>query len=212
MNGMTKQLSRGKASSTTAKGRERAQDILDAARAILTEVGYAELSMRAVAARLGVTLGNVQHYYKTKSALIEAMLVRSFENYQMQMDQIVEAMADQPATAKLTALVDFFVEDLKGASSQRLFFEIGALAIQDGTAAAIIDRLMARARKGFKKLIRTIDPAATERELGLRAALITAQLMGLAFQMGANRRRHGDLAGLEAAVRPAVLDLAKKAV
>ncbi len=194
----------------TPKGQERVREILAAARAILTEVGYAELSMRSVAARIGVTLGNIQHYYKTKDQLIEALLVHSFENYQAHIDGVAASLSQGSASEQLAALADYFIEDIKSASTQRLFLEVAALAVQDAKAAAILDRMMARARRGFKKLVREIDPTASERELNSRSALIAAQILGLTFQLSNSRRRHADLTHLEAAVRSAVLDLATK--
>jgi AcrR family transcriptional regulator len=73
---------RGKESNTTTKGYERSVAILDAARAILATEGYAGLSMRCVAQRVGVSLSNVQHYYPSRDALIEALLEQTFTDYQ----------------------------------------------------------------------------------------------------------------------------------
>ena len=54
-----------KSSSTTEKGLGRAQDIMQAARALLAAEGYAGLSMRRVAAEVGMSLSNLQHYYQS---------------------------------------------------------------------------------------------------------------------------------------------------
>ena len=50
-----------KPSTTTEKGLGRALDILHAARSLLAEDGYAGLSMRRVAAEVGISLSNVQY-------------------------------------------------------------------------------------------------------------------------------------------------------
>ena len=47
-----------------AKGRERAEAILDAATAILIDDGYAKLSMRKIATHAGVHIGHLQYYYR----------------------------------------------------------------------------------------------------------------------------------------------------
>ena len=64
-----------KASATTEKGRERAHEILRAAREILAADGYAGLSMRGVAAQIGIRLVIVQHYYTSTVALVDGLLL-----------------------------------------------------------------------------------------------------------------------------------------
>lgn len=72
---------RCKALDTTSKSSGRAQDILAAARKPFASQGYAGLSMRAVAVRIGATLDSMQHDCPTKDELPEAMLVHSIREY-----------------------------------------------------------------------------------------------------------------------------------
>ena len=44
--------------------------VLEAARTLLAEKGYAKFSMRGVAAAMGVSLRAVQHYFPTKKDLL----------------------------------------------------------------------------------------------------------------------------------------------
>ena len=75
-------------------GMPRARAILAAAREIFARHGYSGLSMRGVAARLGVTLGTVQHYYKTKDELLEAVLLQMLHEYQVDVDRIAAQMRE----------------------------------------------------------------------------------------------------------------------
>src|SRR5687768_2819799 len=102
-----------KKSRTTDKGFDRALEILNAARDIFAREGYANLSMRAVAARLGITLGAVQHYYKTKDALLEAMLLHTSDNYHSAIDRIVASMPKASRIGRFKAVTRFFIEDVK---------------------------------------------------------------------------------------------------
>ncbi len=87
---------RRKTSDTTGKGVERTHEILVAAREVFALEGYVGLSMRGVAARIGATLGTVQHYYPTKDKMLEAMLSLSSGEYQVRLNRIVAAMPDAP--------------------------------------------------------------------------------------------------------------------
>lgn len=212
MQGTVRQSLRHKESETTGKGFERAREILDAARAIFAEGGYAALSMRGVAGRLGVTLGTVQHYYKTKDALVEAMLMHAFDNYQTAIDGIVHGMPEASKTEQFLRTMDFFIEDVKASSTQGIFFELSALAGRDPFAAEVMEKMFARARRAIRRLIRDVAPDLDEAELTLRAALIVSQLMGLTFFIGGNRPAPAELAGFEAATRRTMLDIATRPV
>ena len=59
------------------KGRHRAQEILQAARALLVENGYAALTTRKVAQRVGIRQSNVQYYFPAKVDLVRALFESS---------------------------------------------------------------------------------------------------------------------------------------
>jgi len=212
MRGTVKQSLRHKESETTGKGFERAGEILDAARTIFAEEGYAVLSMRGVAARLGVTLGTVQHYYRTKNALVEAMLMHTFDKYQSAIDAIVADMPETTRGEQLVRTMAFFIDDVKASSTQGIFFELSALAAHDPVAADIMERMFSRARRAIRRLVRPLAPDADEAEVTLRAALIVSQLMGLTFLIGSKRPLAEGLAGIEDVTLRTMLDIATRPV
>lgn len=212
MQGSVRQSLRHKSSETTGKGFERAREILETARTIFAEEGYADLSMRGVAARLGVTLGTVQHYYRTKNALVEAMLMHTFDNYQAAIDRIVADIPEATRGEQLLRTMAFFIDDVKATSTQGIFFELSALAGRDPVAADIMERMFARARRAIRRLVRPLVPEADEAEVTLRAALIVSQLMGLTFLIGSKRPLAEGLAGIEEAALRTMLDIATRPV
>src|SRR5471032_510626 len=113
-----------KESNTTSKGYERAGAILDAARVLLATDGYAALSMRSVALQLGVSLSNVQHYYPSRDALIEALLEQAFARYQAAIDERVAQLGKGARLDLFKAIIDYFLDDLRDPISSGLFFEI----------------------------------------------------------------------------------------
>lgn len=66
-------MSRGKKQTSKA-------DILAATRKLIEESGYNKISMRDVAAELGISVGNLTYYYKSKLELIEAAITDKQEH------------------------------------------------------------------------------------------------------------------------------------
>lgn len=61
-------MSRGKKQTTQ-------EDILNATRKLFTESGYNNVSLRDIATELGISVGNLAYYYKSKLELIEAAIL-----------------------------------------------------------------------------------------------------------------------------------------
>jgi AcrR family transcriptional regulator len=199
---------RSKGSETTGKGHERAYAILQIARTLLASEGYAGLSMRNVAARAGVNLSTVQHYYPSKDALLEALLLQTLQEYQAAVDQQLSDGAGGEPLKQFEAIVDYFLEDLANPQTTSLLCELWALANRNAFAAKILDNMLTRSRKVFRNLVRALAPELPAAQGELRGALIVAQLQGLMLYLASSRPRHADLAGLKQAARRALVQLA----
>jgi AcrR family transcriptional regulator len=79
----------------TAKGEQTKALILDSALGLLRERGYEETTMRAIAKKAGVSLGNAYHYFGSKEHLIQAF-------YQLTHEEHLDATL--PALKKETSL------------------------------------------------------------------------------------------------------------
>ena len=66
---------------TQEKGISRLISILNAAREVFIEAGYAALTMRKVAARAGISIGNLNYYYRTKEDLLRDLLEYVINDY-----------------------------------------------------------------------------------------------------------------------------------
>jgi AcrR family transcriptional regulator len=200
---------RHKTSETTTKGLERAAEILVAARELFAREGYAKLSMRGVAARVGITLGTVQHYYQTKEALFEAMLQHMLEDLQAAADRIAAAHAGSSPSDQFRAAMRYFVEENHDAIFTATFAELRAMAVRDAFAASVLETVIVAARKSVGRRIRTLVPDVTAREQHERSALILAQLLGLTYyDTGSGKRRGADLAGIDEASIEVMLRIA----
>jgi AcrR family transcriptional regulator len=199
---------KNKISGTTEKGLGRAQDILQAARALLAEEGYAGLSMRRVAAMAGMSLSNVQHYYGSKDLLLEALLLTTMDWFQARMDGIAAAMRERSQLERFLSTADMFLEEITDPVTHALFFEIWALASRNAFASSLMDKMLGRERKTVFKLIRGLNPAISDDEYMQRAILMVAQIEGLMLFRLDKRTRRAEFDAVRASVRKALLVLA----
>lgn len=193
MNDVITRTLRDKASNTTQKGYDQVLSILNTALSVFVESGYSKLSMRGIADQSGVTLGAVQHYFKTKDALVEAMLIHAFEDIQKLIDEIVSSLPEETPLEQFTAVMGYMIKYVEQSSVQQMFFELSALATRHEFAAETMDKLFNNARKTVRNLIRNVKPELPKNELGTRAALVVELLMGGTFIVGNGRPRSGDL-------------------
>jgi AcrR family transcriptional regulator len=88
---------------------ERLTRILDACADLLDEVGYDELSTRAVAARAGVPIGSVYRFFGNKRQMADALAQRNLERYT---EQVTERLKDAPKgdwRAAMDAVLDEYL-------------------------------------------------------------------------------------------------------
>lgn len=193
---------RGKASHTTERGLARAEAVLAAAHEVFVAEGYGGFSVRSVAARVGVSLSTVQHYYPSKELLVEEMLLAAAARYQRAIDAIVQGMPQASAIDQFMASMDMFLADMKHPSVADGLVQMWAAARVDAGAAQTVARIQKRERKTVARLLAGTAPRWTETEREARAALIVAQIEGLILQ-------HAGLRGMPAAAL-AALDTAAR--
>src|SRR5438046_6231321 len=68
-------------SSKTAKGEQTKALILSSALELLRDLGYEKTTMRAIAKKAGVSLGNAYHYFGSKDHLIQEFCHRTHEEH-----------------------------------------------------------------------------------------------------------------------------------
>jgi len=197
-----------KPSSTTEKGLGRAHDILHAGRTLLAAEGYAGLSMRKLAAEVGMSLSNVQHYYGSKDALLEALLLYTMDLFQKNMDAISAAMTGATRIERFLSTTDMFLEEITDPVTHAIFFELWALASRNEFASRLMDKMLARERKAIFHLIRGLNPDIGDDEYMQRAILMVAQIEGLMLFRLNKGTRHAEFMAVRASVRKALLGLA----
>ncbi|MBC7685129.1 MAG: TetR/AcrR family transcriptional regulator [Bdellovibrionales bacterium] len=201
-------LLQNKPSTTTEKGLGRALDILHAARLLLAAEGYAGLSMRRVAAEVGMSLSNVQHYYQSKDALLEALLLYTMDLFQKKMDSISAAMTSAAPIDRFLSTCDMFLEEITDPVTHAIFFELWALASRNEFASRLMDKMLARERKAIFNLICGLNPDIDDAEYMQRAILMVAQIEGLMLFRLSKTQRRAEFLAVRASVRKVLLALA----
>jgi AcrR family transcriptional regulator len=71
-----------------ARSADRVVRILDAAAALLDEVGPEALTTSTIAARAGVSVGSLYQYFPDKHAVVEALARRAFGRFSARLDRV----------------------------------------------------------------------------------------------------------------------------
>jgi len=142
--------------------------IVDAAQAVVVEVGAAHMTLDAVAAKAGVSKGGLLYHFSTKKALLRAMLDRRIQRLEEARQQKRVQLPEGP-TREITAYVlSLLDQDRK---TERI--SAGLLA-----SAAHDPKLLEPLRKDYKKLVTELVPSGLRFE---RAAVIVLAAHGLRF-------------------------------
>ena len=168
---------------TQQKGLARLLSILDAANSIFTEEGYANLTMRKVAKKAGISIGNLNYYYRTKEDLLRDLVDYVIIPYLEEFDRARENAGESPEL-QLQAVLDFWITDLGTKETTTFFPECWALANHNPFVAELIDAMYAKARESLNELIPQINPNLSTKEAEQLALYMCASMEGLTVFAG----------------------------
>ncbi|NNC18188.1 TetR/AcrR family transcriptional regulator [Corallococcus exiguus] len=189
-----------KGTAVHAKGTERVERILDATMEVLAGDGYAGLSLRVVAQRAGVSLGNLQYYFPTKQDVVRALLARYLEQALQRVRERMAGGGSEPVQ-RLRLAVDAILEDQDSPHACQFFAELWAMAARDTMVADTLTVFYAGYRAGVVELLRELSPDLTPARRDRRAALLVALFEGLSLFRGGGNLRGASVPGLEQELR-----------
>ncbi|PRX89407.1 TetR/AcrR family transcriptional regulator [Paraburkholderia sp. BL25I1N1] len=164
---------------TTGRNRElRITQIIHAAQQTFQEDGYARFTTRRVASRVGITLGNLQYYYRTKEELLRVTL-QAYLNQTLDTYREIANRKDASAARRCSVLVERIIQDINETDLPKFMFQIWAFSQHDSFAAALVDDTYAECRCIFSKLLAEIHPALTSEECLVRASILVSQITGM---------------------------------
>jgi AcrR family transcriptional regulator len=124
-----------------ARSSERIGALLDAASAVVAEVGIERLTTAMVAERAGASIGTVYRYFPDRIAVLSAMSLRGFERFLRASVDRLESSRPTTLDAVFEALIDASIELHRtepGYTSIRLSDQIALPEVEGGTVSARI--------------------------------------------------------------------------
>ncbi|MFZ5618968.1 MAG: TetR/AcrR family transcriptional regulator [Pseudomonadota bacterium] len=154
------------------KGSKTLAQIIVAAHRVFIRDGHAGLSMRKVADEAGLAVGNVNYYFESKRALIEATLREAFSEYVEVHARQFEEKRHAPIEIVLDMLT-FYISS--GRHTHPFFFQLWSYAASDAEAKALVRELYQPIGRFVYYLLRAAKPHADD----LRIREITLQIISL---------------------------------
>jgi AcrR family transcriptional regulator len=168
---------------TQQKGLSRLLSILDSARDIFMEEGYNSLTMRKVATKANISIGNLNYYYRTKEDLLRDLLDYFITPYLEEFDRARQQAGESPEK-QIKAVLKFWLEDLGTPETTVFFPECWALSNHNSFVAELMDNLYSKAREPLNELIPQINPTLTQKESEQLALYMCASMEGLTMFAG----------------------------
>ena len=175
----SKKATRGR----SGKGQHTSLAILLAAEALLVDEGYHNFSMRKVANRAELTLGNLQYYFPSKDSLIKAMLDHTIQRYLDMFEQIREEAGSDPEE-QFSAVIASIFRDLNTKYTTGFFPEVWSLANHEDHAAEFLDAMYGRYRMVLIDIMALINPQLSAPQLQRLAIFTSASMEGHTIFIG----------------------------
>jgi TetR/AcrR family transcriptional repressor of uid operon len=172
----------------TPRGPDRRAEILESAARLFAERGFHATSMRDLCAALGMSPGNLYHWFPSKQAIIAAFVEADRGDTAARLAAL--ATAGDLASEAAPHLLGY----VAGATDAeiRLYLEISAAALRDPELAPLVRTADAEARGGLAALLRgagITEPEAT-------ATVVLSLIDGLVTRRAVEPERNlAELAG-----------------
>ena len=194
---------------TQEKGLARLLSILNAAREVFVEEGYARFTMRKVARAAGISIGNLNYYYRTKDDLLRDLLDYITNTYLEEFDRRREYAGAEPEK-QLAAVLEFWIQDLTTPETTAFFPEVWAMANHDAYVAELVHVTYTRAREAIVELIPAINPALSNKQVDELAVYICAAMEGLTVFAGYEKPWAKQMPALKGLTVSNFLDLVRR--
>ena len=194
---------------TISKGKARSDEILRTAQHILVHEGYERFTLRNIATNVGIRLGNLQYYYKTKADLLREMLQYANEISDLEYGEMFSKVSDNPKD-RFRTIVNYLLDDLKQPEVRGLFLQSWALATHDDYAEHCMEETSTNYRDVLAVVIAELTPGLSKRELNNRATLIHSMIEGSHFSLSLKRGRLVQRPGLDDLIKDRVYNIATR--
>ena len=155
-----------------------AMRILRAAIRLFIRAGGGAFTTRGVAKEAGLSLGAVQHFFRTREQLLAAMLQQFLSDYARAYDRLAAELPFN-GEARLMGALDFLIADAWRPDARRFFFNLYALSCHNPFVARLFNEVYEHHRRRIAGFIGAARPSLTEQQCYDFALEVAALLEGL---------------------------------
>jgi AcrR family transcriptional regulator len=159
-----------------AQSERRRADILKASADVLIQ-GYADYSLRKVAAAAGVRLNTVQHHFGDLESLVLATIESLLANFITRMRQLEAGQYDSPSDDLMVLLDEAFVA-IRDTKVRTLTIELWAMGLHRPSIGQLVRQIYADYRNSVAAIVRRVNPGLTDAEVQTLAILICSWTEG----------------------------------
>jgi AcrR family transcriptional regulator len=163
------------------KGKDKRNQILDVATDLLIDAGYHNFSLRKVAEKAGIRVGNLQYYFPAKSDLVKAMLDHAIDDYLQDFDAIRGSGSPEE---QFIAVIEDVITDLSKRKTTVFFPELWSLSNHEKGITRSMDNMYQRYREVLAEIIGEINPALSPAQCQRLALFFSSSIEGHTIFIG----------------------------
>ncbi|RVT41053.1 TetR/AcrR family transcriptional regulator [Sphingobium algorifonticola] len=190
-----------------ARGTAKVDLILKAALDVLIDEGASAFSLRRIAARCGMTVGNLSYHFPRKDVLVQLMLEEMLDSYEVVLDSGVRQPGLSPRD-RLERIVTLCLDDIMTKRTTHLFTELWALANHDQVIAERVESFYRRVHAIIGDFVQVLNPALAPQDVRLVALYISASMEGTTPFLGHGKPWQNDMPVIRSIAVKALVDLA----
>jgi len=169
-----------------ARGTETVDSILRAALSVLIDEGASAFTIRRIAARCDMKVGNVSYHFPRKEMLIQVLLDELVESYGKLLDEQVRKPG-LTAEERLRRVIVMCLDDISGKRTTHLFTELWALANHNEFVADRVRTFYLKVHDVIGEYVTALNPRLTPDEVHTVALFISASMEGATPFLGHNK-------------------------
>jgi AcrR family transcriptional regulator len=201
-----------KVTPTTERGADRAAQILRTAQDIVIEEGFTGLSMRGLAARVGISLGNLQHYYASKELLLSTLVHYLMDGYQTRLAVALADDLDKTPEQRLEDGIAQLLDEVQDPRTCAVFLELWALSTRVDFAASLLEKVHSRELKAMRQLVKGLSNTLRIPHPDLRPSMMVCVIEGLLPCLGRSAITESTRKSMIEAARKTILRIAREGV
>jgi AcrR family transcriptional regulator len=190
------------------RGAETVDLILKAALDVLIEEGAGAFTLRRIAARCDMKVGNLSYHFARKEMLIQLLLDDLLDYYERTLDDSARQPGIDPET-QLTMMIEICLDDIGTMRTTRLFTELWALANHNEFVAERVAAFYRSAHAQIASAVAPLNPALSPAEVEAVARFISASMEGTTIFGGYGKAWEAQMPQMKALAIKSLVHLAK---